>query len=203
MVMIGISITEDTAFRDAIQEFSNVYHFHATVGMPTNAEAQALINEVSNNEKAFHASVVNFRRGRLWSAGGSESTNEMIADISLTGTGSVTPNASLDRERAFLFRWRVGNNSRGKPNYLRKWYHTCGPFPGLSTIGAGLLTNQNGFTQPERDAMALNAGNVTNIGSPGEPWRLCAPSDQQETTDPLPTAHKYLEHHQLGDQWRG
>ena len=203
MPMIGVSILKDTTFRDAVQEFSNVYHYHDEGALPTNAEAIAIINELVTSEKTWHSTVVNFRRGRLWSAGGTQAQNEMLADVGLTGTGSITADASLDRERAFLFRWRVGNNSRGKPNYLRKYYHSCGLFPGGGSLSSGILSNTTGFTTTQRDAMALNAGAVTNVGSPGEPWKMCTPSDQFETTDALPTAHKYLEHHQLGDMWRG
>lgn len=203
MVMIGISITKETTFRDATQEFSNVYHFHSSGSLPTNAEATALGNELTGNEKTLHAANISFRRCRVWSAGGTKAENNMIADFNLSGTGVRTNDNELDKERAYLFRWRVGNNSRGKPNYLRKWYHTGGPIVSSQTLSANHRNNTSGFTQPERDSQALAVSAVTGLGTPTETWKICAPSDQQEPDGTQPEAHKYLEHHQLGDQWRG
>lgn len=192
------------AFRDNTQEFSNVYYYTNSGGAaPSEAQALALIDALVVQEKTFHGSNVTFTFGRCWSGGGSPSANNMIAQKTLSGNGSVTVIATMDRERAFLFRWKAGLDSRGHQVYLRKWYHTSGPFPGTnSTNTTNTLGNTTGFATADRDAMALNASGVGTQSAGGGGWELCAKSGRTKTVA-LPEAHKYLEHHQLGDQWRG
>jgi hypothetical protein len=201
MPMIGISITKSTPFRNSVQEFSNVYYYQITGTLPSESEAGPLIDELVTIEKSFHSSAVTFVRGRLWSAGGSPGTNEMINQHNLSGTGSIATEANLDKERAFLFRLRAGNDSRGNPVYLRKWYHSCGLFPGGGALTAGILANSTGFTQAQRDAMAANMNTIRDIGGAG-PWTLCAKSGRTPPDENNFQAHQFLEHHQFGNMWR-
>src|SRR5215213_3988028 len=131
MGQISISITKRVPFRDATQEFSNVYVYGSAGLNPSAAAAQSLSDEVVTKEKAFHATSVSFVYARVWSSGGSPSANEMIYEGVLTGTGSTTPNTSMDKERAFLLQWPAGVDSKGRPVKLRKWFHTCGAFGGV------------------------------------------------------------------------
>jgi hypothetical protein len=123
----------------------------------------------------------------------------MIAEVTLTGTGATSPSTAMDRERAVLVQWPAGFDSRGHPVRLKKWYHTCGQIAGVS-ISNNLLKNTIGFTNGERNAIqaAVNSG-VTQIG-PSNQWLLGADSGRHQTGDAI--AHRYLEHHQLGDNWR-
>lgn len=204
MARVGVSITKETAFRDNTQEFSNVYYYDNGAGAaPSAAQADALIDAIAAQEKTWHANNVTFTFGRCWTAGGGAGANEMISQKTLTGVGALSNVASMDKERAFLFRWRAGNDSRGHAVYLRKWYHSQGPIPGTSAANvSATLTNQTGFTTGDRSAMALTISVVTTQSAGGGGWQLVAKSGRQPSVA-VPEAHKYLEHHQLGDQWRG
>jgi len=192
MARFGVSITKSTAFRLSTQEFSNVYYYELAT-LPSQAAADAIIDNLVTLEKTFHSTAVTFVRGRLWSETGSPATNQMITQKNLSGTGSRTPQATMDKERAFLFRVRAGVNSRGNPVYLRKYYHACGD---------SVLAQIANFTQTQRDAQvaAMNAIGNAN-GSSGSPT-LVAKSGRGITAGSTWSAHASLEHHQLGDMWR-
>lgn len=203
MARIGISITKSVAYRDSVQEFSNVYYYENGGSLPTAAGAAALIDEVTALEKGRHATTVTFVRGRCWSQGGGAASNEMIEQHALTGTGTSTADSTMDRERAFLIRWRAGNDSRGNAVYLRKWYHTCGAFAGASgSISTAVLSQTTGFSNTIRDAILASANAFLSLISSGGGWSLVSKNGRTRsgTGD---AAHKYLEHHQLGDMWRG
>jgi hypothetical protein len=203
MARIGIAITKSVAFRDSTQEFSNVYYYENGAALPNAAGADALIDEVTALEKGRHSSLVSFVRGRCWSQLGSPASNEMISQKALSGTGSQTADATMDKERAYLVRWRAGVDSRGNPVYLRKWWHSCGVYAGAAGApGSGILANASGFTQAQRDAIKAAADAFLTLVSAGGGWSLVAKSGRTRsgTGD---QAHKYLEHHQLGDMWRG
>jgi len=203
MARIGISITKSVAYRDSVQEFSNVYYYENGGALPSSAGASDLIDEVTALEKGRHATTVTFVRGRCWSQVGSPGANEMIHQKALTGTGSSTADATMDRERAFLIRWRAGNDSRGNAVYLRKWYHSCGAFAGASgSIGTAILSQTSGFAQATRDSILASANALLSLVQGGGGWSLVGKNGRTRsgTGD---QAHKYLEHHQLGDMWRG
>jgi uncharacterized protein YciW len=127
----------------------------------------------------------------------------MIAQKTLSGVGSAASVSNIDKERAFLFRWRAGNDSRGHAVYLRKWYHSCGALPGASQANVTTaLANTTGFSTADRSAMALTVSGVSSLSSGGGSWSLTAKTSRNKSVT-IPEAHKYLEHHQLGDQWRG
>lgn len=114
MPIIGISITKEAAFRDSVQPFSNVYYYNNGVGsVPDSAGALALIDELVAFEKSIHGTTVTFTHGRCWHQTLTAIGTVMIGQKSLSGVGAATDIGTLDRERAFLFRWRAGNDSRG------------------------------------------------------------------------------------------
>jgi hypothetical protein len=204
VALVGISITKEVAFRDSIQPFSNQYYYKngITGGSPGVTAAEAMIDELVTLEKTFHSTRVTFAYARLWGAGAGEVLNQMIMQKPLSGTGSLSPDAAMDAERAFLFRWRAGSDSRGTPVFLRKWYHSCGAFPGAGAISSSQHANLTGFTGAVRTAMQNNVDNIYTIAAGGGGWTLCALSGRDADAN-APEAHQYLEHHQLGDQWRG
>lgn len=202
MARVGIAITKSIAFRDATQEFSNVYYYENGGGLPTEAQANAMVDEIVAEEKSFHSTLVSFIRSRVWSQVGTPSQNQMIAQKTLSGTGSNAPVANFDRERAYLVRWRAGSDSRGNPVYLRKWYHSCGNGPGNFAPPTAVLENTSGFSQASRDSIATAANAVVVVNAGNGPWSLVGKGGRQTDTG-FCTAHKYLEHRQLGDMWRG
>lgn len=201
MARIGISITKSTSFRGATQEFSNTYYYENNGALPDAAGADALIDELTANEKTFHSNLVTFVRGRCWSQIGSKEQNEMISQKNLSGTGSTGTAANMDKERAFLFRRRAGVDSRGNPVYMRKWYHSCGVFVTGQTLSTALLENTSGFSQAQRDAQVNAMETVWELAAAGGGWSICSKNGRQ-TSSSVTSAHQYLEHHQLGDMWR-
>jgi hypothetical protein len=203
MAIIGLSITKECAFRDSIQPFSNMYFYNNGLGgAPDQTAANNILDELVAIEKTFHSIQVEFVFGRIWLQTLTEIGTVMIHQKALTGTGVTSDSGSLDRERAFLFRRRAGQDSRGQPVYLRKWYHSCGQFPGSGALSANQLANQAGFTQAVRDAMAANVNDISGLASGGGGWEICSKGGRAPTEANW-QAHRYLEHHQLGDQWRG
>lgn len=201
MATIGISITKSTSFRGSTQEFSNVYYYTGG-STPTATQADSLIDELVVMEKTFHSTLVTFVRGRLWSQTGSASTNNMISQKNLSGTGARATVSSFDKERAFLFRLRAGNDSRGQPVYLRKWFHACGSFSSSVTMSGSILDNTGSFSSADKTALVTQLGTIGSLTSAAGPWSLCAKSGRQPDAGATWTPHSFLEHHQLGDMWR-
>jgi hypothetical protein len=201
MTRIGISITKSVVFRNSVQEFSNVYYYDGLLGRPSVAAADTLIDELTAKEKAIHASSVTFVRGRLWEQTGDKATTEMVSQKNLSGTGSLSPDTGVDRERAFLFRLRAGVDSRGNPVYLRKWFHVQADIlqQGLSP---GTLSQATGFSTTTRNNQAALMAPFGTCGSGPTLGTLCAKGGRQPTAGAQWEAHQFLEHHQLGDQWR-
>lgn len=205
MAQIAISITKRIAFRLGTQEFANTYHYGSAGALPSVAAAEALIDEIVVEEKKFHSTNVSFILGRCWSSGGSIASNAMITEKALTGTGASAPLTAVDPERAVLVQWPAGLDSRGRKVYLRKWFHCNGSF-GSVAMSNSHLTQQIAFSTADRATIVGYADALSRIGTP-EAWGLVAESGRTRdggimSADP-PICHPFLEHHQLGDQWRG
>ncbi len=182
-----------------------MYFYNNGIGtVPGSATAETLLDEVVNFEKSIHATNVEFTYGRVWHQTLLNITSEMIFQKPLTGLGSALVGGSMDRERAYLIRWRAGSDSRGNPVYLRKWYHTCGQFGTASgALTAAILENVSGFTSAQLTAISSKAQEIYNIGGAPGDWDLVAKSGRGVSGGNSPQCHPFLEHHQLGDQWRG
>lgn len=200
MAIWGVSIEKTVSFRGAAQVFANVYHYNDAGGSPSDANLETLLDNLVSHEKNMHSSAVSWVRGRVWSAGGSEAANQMRVDKPLSGTGLLAHDAALDRERAVLIRWRAGQDSRGRPVYLRKWYHACASTIGGVATTAGITANTSQIGQTARDAAETTADNVLSETVAGTVFTMCGPSGR--AVDGSTECHPYLEHHQLGDQWR-
>lgn len=177
-----------------------MYYYENGGALPDSAGAEALIDEVTALEKGRHSTQVSFVRGRCWSQVGTPGQNEMIHQKALSGAGTTTPVTEMDKERAFLIRWRAGIDSRGNPVYLRKWFHACGAF-GSVTPSTGHLAQTSEFSSANRDSIRSSADAFLSLVSAGGGWSLVAKSGRTRsgTGD---AAHRFLEHHQLGDMWR-
>jgi hypothetical protein len=203
MAIIGLSITKEVAFRDSVQPFSNMYFYNNGLGgSPDQSAANNILDELVAIEKTFHSALVEFTFGRIWLQTLTEIGTVMIHQKALTGQGSASSDSSMDKERAYLFRRRAGQDSRGQPVYLRKWYHTCGVFPGASSITGSILANATGFSAAQRSAMEANVADISGLASGGGGWEICSKGGRAPTESGW-VSHRFLEHHQLGDQWRG
>lgn len=201
MPRIGISITKSVAFRNSVQEFSNVYYYEGYPDFPDQATADGFIDTMADREKAIHSTNVTFVRGRLWKQIGTQAQNEMITQKNLGGTGTTSQNTTWDRERAFLFRIRAGNDVRGNPVYLRKWYHSIGAIAGVDATAA-ILSNTSGFSSAQRDTLAGAINVFKTLGPIGNQGTLCSKNGRPFGDGQNFQAHQFLEHHQLGDMWR-
>lgn len=201
MTRFGVSIEKQTNFRGVQQPFANVYHYELPYNPTDVSQLDTFLNALVVREKVIHASVVSFIRGRVWNTGsGTQAGNQMRVDKALSGVGSGNDTSTWDRERAILIRWPAGTNSRGKPVYLRKWYHTCGNWGSL-TIPTGLLGNTAPWGSANQTIIENFADTVQTLDIGGIPiGALCGPGGRATTGEGQ--AHPWLEHHQLGDQWR-
>lgn len=201
MAQVGVSITKSNTFRGVAQEFGNTYHYFTANPLGT-AVASALIDEVANLEKPMFSNSVNFIRGRCWSSGGTKQENQMLADKPLTGIGGFgAGNPNLDRERAFLVRFRAGVDTRGNPVYLRKWWHLDINALASQTISDGQKQNTAQLSASQQLQLETWGNLFKNLTVVGVQFELVAESGRQITGNT--NAHPYLEHRQLGDQWRG
>lgn len=176
------------------------YYLHTS--LPTQTEADTIIDNLTALEKTFHATGVTFVRGRLWSQLGSAGANEMISQKNLSGTGARADILTLDRERAYLFRLRAGVDSRGNPVYLRKWYHSCGAFAASVGVGNPVLANQASFTGADRAALRTALGNISTANGSTNITGIRSKNGRAPGAGNDWEAHAFLEHHQLGDMWR-
>lgn len=194
-MQVGIQVVKRTLFRGVQQEFSNQYHYR--LDSAVTAPAEALLDAVVAIERDFHSTDVTFVRGSVWSSGGSPSNNQMLFQKNLTGTGNQVTQSTQDKERAFLFRWKAGFDSRGRQVYLRKWFHAAGAAAGVAP-GNPVLQQTGGFSGADLTTLGTSANRLREIHA--DLWKLCGPTGRFTTA--AAESHPYLEHHQLGEMWR-
>jgi len=201
MARVGVSITKSLSFRGVAQEFGNTYFYETPLPVIASV-ADSLIDNIVTKEKNLFSASVNFLFARCWSAGGTKQENNMITQKPLSGTGSqANPIAGQDRERAFLVRFRAGIDTRGNPVYLRKWWH----------LNVGSVSGTNLTTNVLEQTAQLPAGVRTSLENSADgfksitalPQNFDLVSEKGRGITGATQAHPYLEHRQLGDQWRG
>lgn len=203
MARYGLSIEKTMLFRGVQQHFGNTYYFAAPIGEGQTTELNALIDAVLAIDRNVHANNVTYTRARLWTADGGPAANHMVIDRALSGVGAAgTTAGSMDRERAYLVRFRAGVDTKGRPVYLRKWWHchansisgvspSAGNLENLSTLSSTIKT----FFEGQGNALK------TIPYTTGQNWDLVGPTGRAITGSTQ--CHDWLEHHQLGDEWRG
>jgi hypothetical protein len=201
MARYGLNVLKRFTYRGGVQHFGNTYYYETPIAAGDTAALNALADEVVAKEKAMFSTAVTFVQARLWSAGGGPASNNMIVDKALTGTGAAGANTFMPREMAFLVRFRAGNDSRGRPVYLRKWWH----LDIAALAGTGItnpeLQNTAELAAAKRTALETFADSIKTLSPSGQTATLVAKSGRQ--IDGATTAHRFLEHRQLGDEWRG
>lgn len=202
MGRLGVSITKSTSWRGVAQEFSNTYYYEV-VNQPNATVANEIIDALVVKEKAQFSANNTFVRAKAWSAGGSKAENQMLVQKNLTGTGTPTGGSTQSKEHAYLVRIRAGNDSRGNPVYLRKWWHLDVTLIAGSSITNGMFQGTAQLNQSQRDALVAFANDIkslTLVTNGFTTATLVAKNGRQITGDTV--AHPYVEHHQLGDMWR-
>lgn len=200
MALTGVSITMETPFRDSVQEFSNVF-FYQSLGVMGPGDASGIVSYLVNRMKPLHSGAVTFKRAKVWSAGGSTADNRMIHEEELTGTGTGSIVAEFDRERAFLIQWPAGFDVRGHPVNLKKWFHSAGNPVGAAAAASAQLANTAQISAAARLTIENLCAGFAEPDTLTEAFHLCSATGR--LAEGPPVCHPYLEHHQLGDQWRG
>jgi len=201
MPRVGINITKSMSFRGAAQEFGNTYYYD-TPGILSTGSADALVDNIVTKEKGIFSASVNFTHARAWSETGNKATNEMLVNKALSGVGTqANPISGQDRERAFLIRFRAGVDSKGRPAYLRKWWHlNVGSVSG-NNLTPSNLENTSGLAANIRSSLESSANAFKDVISTAQNWSLVSNKGRQISG--ATQCHPYLEHRQLGDMWRG
>jgi hypothetical protein len=125
----------------------------------------------------------------------------MLVDKALSGAGSAALSSELDRERAFLVRFRAGVDVKGRPVYLRKWWHLCCSTIAGAAITAAMRQQTAELTAGQRSALETFANSLKAFTVAGQNVNLVAKGGR--TITGATEAHRFLEHRQLGDEWRG
>lgn len=196
MAVFGVSITKTIPWRGVEQPFSNVYHYRTDIGEAF--QDDDVIAAVVAAEKAVMGGNITFRTARTWGdvlAGPVESVTRVLKD--LTGSGSQPSDPSIFPEMAVLVTWElVRADVRGRKKYLRKWIHP-GRSAGFNTNGSSEATvaTRDAFRVAYADKVTVVAGNAG-----AQVYELCSP--RGEVPLKAPVVYRYMEHRQLGDQWR-
>lgn len=199
MALVGVSIRKSVLFRGVQQDFHNVYYYQGAVPSIGTLLWNAIIDDIVTKEKLWHSTDVTFKYAQLWTAGGTRAENDMKVQRTLSGTGSGTPYQYMDRERAILIRWPAGKDRLGRPVYFRKYYHICGNWQSIGW-SAGHMQNTLAIDDTSRNTIATAANGLKVTGGTVDTYTLCGPTGRSITGDAQ--CHKWVEHHQLGDEWR-
>lgn len=153
----SITINKDFTYRGKREVWSNTYHFSGTT--PANdADWLTLALAIWNAEKGALMSNVKFAGYLGYAAGNNHavSIKDYVADGTTQPAGALgTSVGNAPGDVAVWVRWRLPTrNSRGKWNYLRKYFH-----------GVPVFTDQVG---PEAvTALTAYAGKMTDGTLPG------------------------------------
>jgi hypothetical protein len=201
MPQYGVNVQMTTSFRGVQQPFGYTFHYNISTNQ-SDAQLEQLLDGVVANLKPMHSSAISFTFGRVWTSGGTKAENNMRVQKQLTGTGTnaSSPNTNNDKERAFLVRIRAGQDSRGRPVYLRKWFHLEIAALGGLNLASSQLANTAALDPAQRTQLVNWMDQFRSITTVGGTYTLVAESGRQITG--ATTAHPYYEHHQLGDKWR-
>src|SRR5215217_3241782 len=146
----------------------------------TPAQATQLAQNVKAQEVPLHANDVSFLRFSVWLDTGSKATSEMISQGPLSGVGGFVANTSMDRERAYLVRWPAGNDSRGRPVYLRKWFHACGSISG-ATLSSAMLQQTAQIDATQKGALETLANGFNTVSDGTDAKVLEGPPGRSRT----------------------
>lgn len=144
---LGLTIIKEMDYRGNQEQWSNQYWF-ATVAPSDDAAWRAYFDSIVAIEKTLYDASVEVVAGygyddnsdgahAVWSVDLKVSPETPVA-----GTCSITTPAILaPGDAAFWIRWKTGRrNSKGKPIYLRKYYH--GAAAVSNTLNDQLATSQ-------------------------------------------------------------
>lgn len=147
----SITINKRFNYRGKPEVYSNTYHFSGTV--PSNdSEWSTLATAIWTAESAFLTNEVGYV-GYLGYEAGNEyavSIQDKIADGTTIPVGLTNDTEAPPGDAAVWVRWRTPErNSRGKWNYLRKYFHGV-PSNG-DVISSGMIAPLNAYATKMKD----------------------------------------------------
>jgi hypothetical protein len=172
--LVGLTITKSLRWQAKDEEYDNTYYYETPDGVLSPAELADAINIVQATEKAVHGLNVNFKRGRIWSAGGTKEENITLALVDLSGTGTQI-GARIFGEAAVLIEWECDRlNIDGRKVYLKKFLRIGSV---VGNMDAEVAQGREGMTEGMMNPFKSYADFVQRIQPlGGAAWNLIAPS---------------------------
>ncbi len=170
---VGLTLVKRFTYRgDASEEFSNTYHFSGTV--PADSTAwKALADALILKEKLLYSANAAVVRAYGYDSDADDAHAVWAWDYLAAGTtvaGTLTSsNAPTAGDQAVWIRWKTSRlNSKGKPIFLRKYFH-CVFGAGLTSAGVdqvdpGWNTKALAFGAAMHDGTFLDARVITARG---------------------------------------
>lgn len=147
----SITLIKSFQYRSVPEEFSNRYHFTGTA--PADEAAwTAIAQALGELEMAVFSSDVSLVRAYGYASDGTDA----VATIDFTAAplsplaGTAGPiGVQAPGDSAMVCRWRTARvNSKGKPIYLRKYFHAVGRDTGdPDSVNATQLTSLQAFAE--------------------------------------------------------
>jgi hypothetical protein len=153
-MILGVSVVKAVTWRGIEEEFTNVWHYDASVDTTAESVADAVVDE----EKKVFGPNVTFKKVQVWGpADGTALQSQMLVQKDLTGTGTTFPGAVLAKELTAVISWDTGRvNTRGGRIFLRKYLHLGQwPFADEDQAKGNTLMPVNQKTEMERFGNAM------------------------------------------------
>jgi hypothetical protein len=166
MAVIQLVTLKTFSYRGQTEEWSNRYHFSGT--QPANSAAWiALAAAMKNLEASVLPSAVTLTGWYGYNDGSDTANFSGLHTSSNTGALSTTGGFLAPGDSAMWVRWTTGEmNSKGKPVYLRKYFH-----PAVATTGA-----PDTVLAAAKTALTNFGGYLIDGTSLGGGLKVCRPS---------------------------
>lgn len=199
--LLEAAVLQKCKYRGSIEAWTNVYIYRVPfVQPPTQENMQQVAQEIYDNHNNILGASVQIQRVSFSTPEYLASDIEVFAqfefDTAMPGTAPT-----MDPERAVLVQWPAGRNTKNRPVYLRKWYHPCNTSTVPATYDSSNMAQQSEIVASQRQQIETYAQNLAQVGpGPADFWELVSPTNR-ERTGPA-RCYPWLEHHELGEQWR-
>ena len=168
--VVGVTIIKRMTYRgDASEEWSNQYHFTGAVPVDHTAW-KALYDALIAQEKTLYLSTCAVVRAYGYDSDADDavavdSFDYLAAAATVPGTASTGTGTYPAGDQAAWVRWKTSRlNTKGKPIYLRKYYHgvpTEEDNPTTAdTVAAGWITSAQAFGTKMFDGTFLDARTI-------------------------------------------
>jgi len=168
--VVGVTLIKRMTYRgDASEEWSNQYHFSGSVPAD-NTAWKALYDALIVQEKTLYLSTCAVVRAYGYDSDADDavavdSYDYLAAAATVAGTATTGTGTYPAGDQAAWIRWKTSRlNTKGKPIYLRKYYHgvpTEEDSPTTSdTVAAGWITSAQAFGTKMFDGTFLDGRTI-------------------------------------------